>query len=466
MNNNIKSSFISGYFNVIHTGHYRLFSYAKKFTSKLIVAIYEGEHNEQRLEMVKNCKYVDKVYLINKSKLLNILNKIKPTYIIKGNEFSKKKNIEQKFILRNKTSKIIFTSGQIENENLFSYEPSLLSLKHDYEYLDRNKISKESLLNIVSRFKNLNVCIIGEIIEDIYSNFDALGLSKEDPVIVYGNEKSKRYIGGAGIVSCHSANLGAKSYLVTCYNKNKDNFISNILKKNNVNSLMINDITRRNIKKIRFRSNDKTFFKINDFNSHSIDKSIEKILVQSFEKISNKIDLLIYSDFNYGLISKNLIKQLNKIAKKNKILIAADSQISSQFGNLLRYQNIDYFSQTEFEIRDTLKNKEDGLVEIMNIFQKTTKCKFLNMKLGSNGTVFNNYYRKFYTDRVSALNLSPKDVSGAGDSFLVGSSMALTLGASFKEAIYIGSLLSSIQISREGNVPILYDELVSIINII
>lgn len=462
----IKSSFISGNFDVIHTGHYRLFSYAKKFSNKLIVAVFEGDHNDYRLEMVKNCKYVDEIHLIKRSQLLDLIHRIKPSFIIKGNEFAKKRNIEQQYLLKNKKSKIIFTSGQIENEKLFSSKVDSLLINHDYDYLDRNKITKQRLLDIVSKFKKTKICIIGEIIEDVYSNFDALGLSKEDPVVVYGNEKTNRYIGGAGIVSCHSSSLGAKSFLISCFNIAKDKFIINILKKNKVNSILINDNTRRNIKKIRFRSNDKTFFKINDFDSHVIDKTIENEIVNKFKKLSNKINLLIYSDFNYGLISKNLIKKLNNIAKKNNIFIAVDSQISSQFGNLFRYQNIDYFSQTEFEIRDTLKNKEDGLIEIMNLFQKITKCKYLNMKLGSDGTVFNNYYKRFYTDRVSALNSSPKDISGAGDSFLIGSAIALSNGATFKESIYLGSLLSAIQITREGNIPITDKEIIKFINTI
>ena len=102
----------------------------------------------------------------------------------------------------------------------------------------------------------------------------------------------------------------------------------------------------------------------------------------------------------------------------------------------------------------------------MNLFQKITKCKYLNMKLGSDGTVFNNYYKRFYTDRVSALNSSPKDISGAGDSFLIGSAMALSIGATFKESIYLGSLLSAIQITREGNIPISDKELIKFINTI
>ena len=69
----------------------------------------------------------------------------------------------------------------------------------------------------------------------------------------------------------------------------------------------------------------------------------------------------------------------------------------------------------------------------------------------------------FETDRMESFNLNPVDVAGAGDSLLVGSSMALALGAGLKEAALIGSILSAIQISREGNSPISKNELFSVI---
>jgi sugar/nucleoside kinase (ribokinase family) len=88
------------------------------------------------------------------------------------------------------------------------------------------------------------------------------------------------------------------------------------------------------------------------------------------------------------------------------------------------------------------------------------------LKLGREGIIMHSYDKKknlFETDRMESFNLNPVDVAGAGDSLLVGSSMALALGAGLKEAALIGSILSAIQISREGNSPISKNELFSVI---
>jgi bifunctional ADP-heptose synthase (sugar kinase/adenylyltransferase) len=57
------------------------------------------------------------------------------------------------------------------------------------------------------------------------------------------------------------------------------------------------------------------------------------------------------------------------------------------------------------------------------------------------------------------MNYAARDVSGAGDSLLVASSMALACGASIWEASFLGSMAAAIQVSRTGNVPIKETEL-------
>ena len=64
------------------------------------------------------------------------------------------------------------------------------------------------------------------------------------------------------------------------------------------------------------------------------------------------------------------------------------------------------------------------------------------------------------TDRIDALNKSPKDISGAGDSMLIASSLILASGGNIWEAALLGSLASAIQVSRIGNVPIQIKELI------
>ena len=65
----------------------------------------------------------------------------------------------------------------------------------------------------------------------------------------------------------------------------------------------------------------------------------------------------------------------------------------------------------------------------------------------------------WFTDRINALNSTPKDVAGAGDSLLITSALTLASGGSIWEAACLGSLAAAIQVGRVGNTPIRASEL-------
>ena len=68
------------------------------------------------------------------------------------------------------------------------------------------------------------------------------------------------------------------------------------------------------------------------------------------------------------------------------------------------------------------------------------------------------------TDRLPAFNTAPKDVSGAGDSFLACTAMAMAVGADIWKSAYLGSLASACQVGRIGNIPLTPHDLKAEIN--
>jgi bifunctional ADP-heptose synthase (sugar kinase/adenylyltransferase) len=60
---------------------------------------------------------------------------------------------------------------------------------------------------------------------------------------------------------------------------------------------------------------------------------------------------------------------------------------------------------------------------------------------------------------LGALNPSPKDVAGAGDSLLIAAAMTLAAGGNMWEAAALGSLAAAVQVGRVGNTPLRISEL-------
>ena len=120
---------------------------------------------------------------------------------------------------------------------------------------------------------------------------------------------------------------------------------------------------------------------------------------------------------------------------------------------------------TEKEARISVLDNEIGLENLALRIQKKAIAKNLILKLGSDGIIISNFsYDKngkkaFKVDRIPSLSISVKDVSGAGDSLLTISSMALAVGANIWESAFLGSIAASIAVEKIGNVPISHKDL-------
>jgi sugar/nucleoside kinase (ribokinase family) len=148
-----------------------------------------------------------------------------------------------------------------------------------------------------------------------------------------------------------------------------------------------------------------------------------------------------------------------------KTFVAADSQSSSQIGNLGKFEGADLICATEREARLELRNDVDGLAYIANSLRRKLKAVNLFLKLGGDGVLIDGYVkelnREIQTDRLPALNRNPVDVSGAGDSMLALSTLSFASGADIYQSALVSSLGAAIQISRQGNIPISLAEIIA-----
>ena len=472
-----KTALVHGNFNIIHPGHLRILKFAKDCADKLIVAVNSDKYasgaafvpEKLRIEALKSNNYVDKV-ILNKQPIEKIILNLKPDIVIKGKEHETKINPEEK-VIKKYGGNLIFSSGEATFSSLDLVEKELRQsnvkkFSINREFMDRYKISIKNIKKTIKDFSKLRVLVIGDLIVDNYIFCEALGMSREDPSIVVKPQNSKMYLGGAGIVAAHAANLNAKTIFITVANNDKaGKFAEKELKKNQVETFFFNDKVRQTTIKNKYRSNNKTLFRVNDLIQSSIPIGVQKKILDKVKKLKNKIDLIVFSDFNYGVLPQYLVNKICSECKKSKIIIVADSQSSSQIGDITRFKNVDLITPTEYEARVSIKNQDDGLAVISSKISKSTGVKKILLKLAQDGVfIHEGSNKKVINDTLPALNNNPKDVAGAGDCFLITSSMALALKSNIWEMSVIGSLSAAIQISRTGNSPLNVKELINDLN--
>lgn len=467
----MKKAFVFGDFNILHPGHLRLLKFAKESSDFLTVGIFSNQLSNKpllldenvRLESIKATSYVDEAFLLNED-VLEYIKRRKPDILVKGKEFENRYNPEEE-IMKTYGGKILFSSGEIgfSSLNLLQkdFEISFLNLSHDNNFIKRHKIDKTKLIDFINRFSDLNILVIGDTIIDEYITCDAIGMSQEDPTIVVTPISNKKFIGGAAIVASHAKTLGANvSYVSVLGDDENFEFTQNYLTSLGIDTYLLKDSTRPTTLKQRFRAQNKTLLRVNHLKQHNISKDLEEKILENFVDDLEDYDLIIFSDFSYGVLTKNIIENITLYAKKKSIVMVADSQSSSQIGDISKFKNMDIVTPTEREIRLSINDFESGLVVLSEKLHKKSKSKYIFTTLGSEGIlIYNSTQNELLTDNIQALNTNAKDVSGAGDSLLTCSSMAKVVGANIWESAYLGSIAAAIQVSRLGNIPIKKEEL-------
>ncbi len=459
---------VTGNFNILHPGHVRLLRFAKECGDKLIVAVNSDglapnqDYLEQshRLEVVSCLEYVDHAF-VNDKPIEQLIDEIKPWAMVKGKEYENMFNPE-KALLEKIGGKLIFSSG---NSRYSSYSylknndigADVLPNKLN-GYLARHNIERQRIQDVIDNFTSKKLLVIGDSIVDQYVQCNAVGMSQEDPTIVVTPDESKLFLGGAAIVAGHAKSLGACSveYFSVVGQDQYVKFVHQKLSEYQVMPHIYEDDTRPTILKTRYRVGQKTLLRVNEVRSHDISLTIQQSILADLKKAIDKADVLLFSDFNYGMLPQPMVEEITRYAEDKPIILAADSQTSSQVGDISRFNNMDLLTPTEREVRVALKNDKDGLVVLAQKLTQEANCKNLFITLADEGVLIHKPDKQgsWDNDRVKALAANPVDPAGAGDCLFASTALAIASGANIWEASFIGSVAAACQVSNVGNQPI------------
>lgn len=464
--------FVSGNFNIIHPGHLRFLMFAAEQADILVVGLYHRDYSEgaflpdeERLLAINTLQIVDHVVML-KDNLETVIDTIKPDVIVKGNEFENRDNVELKYV-KSYGGKLLFSSG----ERTFSSRSLLLAesnngaeMSHKIKpYLVRNEIGIDDLCHWTQKVQDLHVTVIGDIIIDEYQECLPIGMSQEDPTIAVSPVESFQFLGGAGIVAAHAAGLGATVKLLSVTGDDHlSQFTQNKLQEYGINHHVVQDSTRPTTHKLRYRAKEKTLLRVNNYRKHSIESDVIKDLYGHFVENCSDTDLVVFADFNYGLLCPAFVNKVQKYCQQKNIPVVADSQTSSQLGDLNKFKDLMLTTPTEIEARGAVSDDNSGLVQICTDLGNQLPANNVIITLGSEGSLIHHRASNGWeTDKLPALANTAIDTAGAGDALFVTTAMTLTAGANIWQAALLGNISAAIQVNVKGNKPMQRNKLLA-----
>ena len=188
------SIFVSGHFNVLHPGHLRLLRFAKELGGRLIVAVESDRlagnaaHvlERLRLEGVQSIGWVDEAFIVDEP-VASVVRRLRPEIVVKGKEHELRLNLELAELVQY-GGKLVFSSGEASFSSLDLIRKEFIeldskSINLPLEFQARHGISSSRLSDLLQKFQQLKVCVVGDMIIDEYITCQPLGMSQEDPTI-------------------------------------------------------------------------------------------------------------------------------------------------------------------------------------------------------------------------------------------------------------------------------------------
>lgn len=462
-----KIVFVSGNFNIVHPGHIRLLRFASECGDFLVVGV--NQHGtpgamlseEDRLEAIRSISVVDHAFVLREPPE-RFIARLRPDVVVKGKEHESRANAEQS-VVDAYGAKLLFGSGEstFSSLDLIHHElreTPVSSIRKPADYLRRHGFTLDDLRRTLGRFKGIRVLVIGDLIVDEYINCQPLGMSQEDPTIVVSPVATDRFIGGAGIVAAHARGLGAEvRYFTVAGDDGTAIFAQEKLAEYGVAAEILQDESRPTTLKQRFRAGGKTLLRVSHLRQHDIGHDVAERMLQAILARIPTTDLVVFSDFNYGCLPQGLVDAIVEACVARGVMMVADSQSSSQVGDVSRFKHMCLLTPTEREARLAVRDFNSGLVVLAEALREKSLARNIVITLGADGLMANALMAEgpeLFTDQLPAFNLAPKDTAGAGDSFLTCSSLALATGADIWQSIYLGSVAAACQVGRVGNIPL------------
>jgi rfaE bifunctional protein kinase chain/domain len=325
-----------------------------------------------------------------------------------------------------------------------------------------------ALHDLIRRFSQQKIIVIGDVILDEYLTGNAVRLSREAPIPVLEYMSRQAIPGGAANPSVNIAVLGAKTVQIGVIGADAEGEnLREALSQRGVDiSGIVVDELRPTTVKTRLMAHMGLRFpqqvaRLDKFSRKGLTVHIEGQLEHALKYHIAGVGAILFSDYHICLNSLSLIEVARRLAGKT-VLLSADAQ-----GDFEKYAGFDVMKcnadEAQTFLRRSLVTDDDFARASIELLSELRLRRCMVITRGADGATAADVNGSVHVPTPTTTEVY--DTVGAGDTAVAVITLALAAGATMPEAVTLANYAGGLVVRRVGNYAPSAAELIEVIGI-
>lgn len=317
-------------------------------------------------------------------------------------------------------------------------------------------MNKQEIKELFEGMNELHVVVVGDVMLDNYWWGDVERISPEAPVPVVTIKRKESRLGGAANVALNCKSLGAKVSLAAVLGKDADgDLLIQLANEAGLETgMLMQSEARQTTTKTRVLSRNQQMMRLDDEQTDELNTKEEHPFIDFVLRMlqREKPQVLIFEDYNKGVLKENVIQRITAHCKELGIITMVDPKKH----NFLAYREVTIFKPNLKEVREGLglSLQEVSLAELHEAHQKIKE--HLNHQITfitlSEKGVFATDGEEEFIKPSHIRNIA--DVSGAGDTVIATAALVYSLTKEISLMAAIANIAGGLVCEKVGVLPV------------
>jgi rfaE bifunctional protein kinase chain/domain len=308
----------------------------------------------------------------------------------------------------------------------------------------------------MKEFASKKIAVLGDLMLDKYIFGTVDRISPEAPIPVVSVNRETFVPGGAANTASNVTALSAQAFLMGIVgNDAACEFLLREAQKNKINTDgVIADPQKQTVQKIRVIGQSQQLLRIDYDDDIYIDSSVARKLTTAFSSRKD-FDAFVISDYSKGVITSELMREVIAYTSRNKLPLIIDPK--PQHKNW--YKGAFLITPNKKEAEGMIGHRLQEMKEIEKAGTELSESLDAHILITMGEKGMSLFEKGKAPVHIPTQAREVYDVSGAGDTVVATVSLAISSGASLKEAAILANRAAGIKVRKLGTAPVTIHEL-------